>query len=91
MLKTTKKEIEVQDEVYILEEALTKVDNIAREKIESKLEKDEYIIKQKNLSFYEKDSKIVVEIFFSVYENIGEASEIVDEKNIEGNTGEKVE
>ena len=79
ILKTKKQELEVSDEVYILEEALTKVSNIAREKIESKLKQDEYIIKQKNLSFYEKDSKIIVEMFFSVYENIGEASEILEE------------
>ena len=83
LLKTNQKEITVQDEVYILEEALAKVDDLAREKIENKLENDEYIIKQKNLSFYEKDSKIVVEIFFSVYESIGEAKEIVEAENIE--------
>jgi len=82
LLKTTKKELEVQDEVNILEEALVKANNIAREKIESKLDENEYIIKQKNLSFYEKDSKIVIEIFFSVYESIGEAKEIIDKESI---------
>ena len=82
ILRTTKKELEVQDEVNILEEALVKANNIAREKIESKLDENEYIIKQKNLSFYEKDSKIVIEIFFSVYESIGEAKEIIDKESI---------
>ena len=80
LLKTLKKEVKKDDEVLLVEEALIKSMESAKNKIESRLNKDEHIIKERQLSFYQKDSKIVVEIFFSVYESIGTPSEISKER-----------
>lgn len=61
---------------YTQPEAIKKANEIAKEKIESKLNDKEYIISQKNLKINTKGSKIIVESFFAVNENITDYEEI---------------
>lgn len=52
------------------EEAIKKAEEIAKEKINAKLDTDEYVISKKTLNYTINDSKIIVDVFFKVYENI---------------------
>jgi similar to stage IV sporulation protein len=78
-VKQKQKELKVTDEVYSHEDALIRATNLARTKIEEKLQKGEKILREKNLSVSIEDNKIVVNIFFAVYQDIGVAQPFVVE------------
>lgn len=88
LVKQHQREVDKIDQTYTKKEALKLANELARKKIESKLNDKEYIINQKNLKITVKDSKIIVENFFAVYENITDYGEIeepkVGEENVQG-------
>ncbi len=70
---------------YTLEEALEKALELAREKVNVKLDENEHIISQKVLKKSINDSKMILEVFTSVEENIGEVEEYTVELAKENN------
>ncbi len=79
--KVNVEEVEISNEIYTINDAIS----VAKEKsitsIENKLDNDEYIISSKELKVSVKDSKIVMDMFFTVYENITEEI-IIDENKL---------
>ena len=67
------------DNLTGIKEAINKAENLAKEKITSKLSDNEYIIDTKKLKVEENNSKILLELFVSVYEDITDYREIVEE------------
>lgn len=84
LVKQKQMELRVVEEMNTLEEAISKAEEAAIEKISSQLNDNETIISHKNLKVDIKKSKIVVDTFFTVYEDITSYREIV-------NTEEKLE
>ena len=71
--QTETKEI---NEKYTKSQAIKKATEMAKKKIESKLNDNEYIIDYKRLNVDENNSKIVLELFFSVCEDITDTQKI---------------
>ena len=73
------------DEVYTYEEAINKAVDLAREKLETKLNGEEKILYEKKLKTTQNNSTIIVTVFFKVYENITAYAKIEEiiEKNID--------
>jgi len=71
IVKEQQIELNIIDESYTHEEAITRAGNIARKKVQERLTDNENIISQRNLDISIEEDKIIVNIFFSVYENIG--------------------
>lgn len=71
-------EINKIDKIYTEDEAIKEAVNLARSKIESKLNDNEMIMSEKTLNVQQKDSRIEVEVFFTVYENITDYVEIIE-------------
>jgi similar to stage IV sporulation protein len=78
LVKDTQYEIMVEDEVYTDGEALIKAEQLAVTKMEDYLLEDEYIIGKRKLKYYIENDKLYLELFFKVYENIGEARQILE-------------
>ena len=76
-VKQKQMELHVVEEMNTLEEAISKAEEAAIEKISSQLSDNETIISHKNLKVDIKKSKIVVDTFFTVYEDITSYREIV--------------
>ena len=81
--KQEQKEIKKIEFIYTEEEAVSAAINMAKEKIESKLNDKEKVLSEKTLNIHENDSKIVVEIFFTVLENITEYKKIEEIEKLE--------
>lgn len=77
-VKQKQMELRVVEEMNTLEEAISKAEEAAVQKVSSQLNDNEKIISHKNLKVDIKKSKIVVETFFAVYEDITSYSEIVE-------------
>ena len=71
-------ELRVIDEVYTYDEAISKAQDLAREKLKMKLSKDEEILYEKKLKTTQNNSTILVTVFFKVYENITAYEEILE-------------
>ena len=81
--KQEQKEIKKIEFIYTEEEAVSAAINMAKEKIQSKLNDKEKVLSEKTLNIHENDSKIVVEIFFTVLENITEYEKIEEIEKLE--------
>ena len=81
--KQEQKEIKKIEFIYTEEEAVSAAINMAKEKIQSKLNDKEKVLSEKTLNIHENDSKIVVEIFFTVLENITEYKKIEEIEKLE--------
>ena len=80
-------ELRVIDEVYTYDEAISKAEDLAREKLLAKLDSDEEILYEKKLKTTQNNSTILVTVFFKVYENITAYQEIVENINQNDNMG----
>ena len=81
--KQEQKEIKKIEFIYTEEEAVSAAINMAKEKIESKLNDKEKVLSEKTLNIHENDSTIVVEMFFTVLENITEYKKIEEIEKLE--------
>ena len=81
-VKSTKKEIVVDENINTYETALIEAQEEGRRTMEERLGENEKILYQKTLSFLKKDSTIETEIFFSVMENIAQNKEIFEKDYI---------
>ena len=73
-------EMEVQDNLYTTDEAITEALKVAREKILKTLPSDSRILQEKKLKIIVNDSTIDMDVFFKVYENITDTRKITLKK-----------
>lgn len=66
----------VKNQKYSIKEATLKAEELAEEKLKTKLSLDEKIISKKTLNFKANDSKIELGVFFKVYENITDYKDV---------------
>ena len=82
IISIRKKKLLIVDDIYTIEEAVSRAISKAKEKLLSNLPEDSKILSEKKLKIMVNNSTIDIDVFFKVYENITDTKEIILENEI---------